>query len=156
VSLEFPALSAKVIKMYKIPKATTDIIIEKDGKIVLVTRGIKPFIGKLALPGGHVEYGETVEKATVREAEEETGLKIKVKGILGVYSDPERSPNISISTVFIGEIIGGELKAGTDAKMAKFYKVEELKREELAFDHYKMIQDYIKWKQKKGTYWSSK
>jgi len=146
--------------MNKNPKPTTDVIAEKNGKILLVLRGVEPHKGRLALPGGHVDFGENVEFAAVREAEEETGLNVRLKYILGVYSDSKREPNYpkchGISTVFIGEIIGGKLKAHDDAKEADFYEIKKLKKENLAFDHWKIIQDYLKWKKKRGTYWSSK
>ena len=149
-----------MIKMHKTPKSTTDVIVEKDGKILLVVRGHTPDKGKLALPGGHVDFGENVEFAAIREMKEETGLNVKLKYILGVYSDPKREPNFpechGISTAFIAEIIDGELKAGDDVENAKFYKIDKIKKENLAFDHYKIIQDYLKWKMNGGTYWSSK
>lgn len=77
---------------FKNPIPTVDVIIEKGDKIVLVERSIEPFRGKLALVGGHVEYGETVENAAVRETREETGLNIELTDILGVYSNPKRDP----------------------------------------------------------------
>ena len=146
--------------MYKNPKTTTDIIVEKDGKILLVLRGAEPHKGRLALPGGYVDFGENVESAAVREAKEETGLEVKLKCILGVYSDPKREPNYPkyycATTIFIAEVTGGELKAGDDAKEVSFHEINGLKKEEIAFDHYKIIQDYLKWKEDGGTYWSSK
>lgn len=146
--------------MYKNPKPTTDTIVEKNGKILLVLRGFEPHKGKLALPGGYVNFGENVEFAAVRETEEETGLRVKLKCILGVYSDPKREPDYPkyycMSTIFVAEIIGGKLKAGDDAKEASFYEIKKLKKEDLAFDHYKILQDYLKWRKEGGTYWSSK
>lgn len=137
------------------PKA--DIIIEKENKIVLIRRKNEPFKGKFAIPGGAVENGETVEAAAVREAEEETSLKVKLKEILGVYSEPKRDPrHHSIAIVFIAEPIRGELKANTDAEEAKWFELKEINFEELAFDHKKIIEDYINWKKQKGTYWSGK
>ncbi|MEM5872593.1 MAG: NUDIX hydrolase [Candidatus Aenigmatarchaeota archaeon] len=135
--------------------ATVDVIIEKGNKIVLVKRGENPFKGKLALPGGHVNYNELVENAALREAKEETNLKVKLVNILGVYSDPKRDPRGHyISTVFIAKIISGKLKAGSDAKTPNFYDPKKLKREDLAFDHFKIIKDYLKYKKYKKTYWS--
>lgn len=143
--------------MYKNPVPTVDCIIEKDGKIVLIKRGVEPFKGKLAIPGGYVDYGEKVEDAIVREVKEETGLDVKPMEILGVYSDKYRSPKHHvITTTFILKIVDGELKAGDDAENVGLYKIEELKKEYLAFDHYKIIQDYLKWKREGETYWSSK
>lgn len=119
---------------------TVDAIIPYKGGIVLVRRKNEPFKGKYALPGGIVEYGERVEDAAVREAEEETGLKCKIERLVGVYSDPNRDPRGHfVSICFILAPVGGELKAGSDAEDVKVFKLEELP--ELAFDHEKMIKD---------------
>jgi len=123
---------------YKNPIPVVDAIIEKDGKIVLIKRKIKPFKGKLAIPGGHVEYGEIVEDAAKREAKEETALNIRLIDILGVYSDPKRDPRGHyITTVFVAKSISGKLKAASDAKEVSFYYPMNLKKKDLAFDHLK-------------------
>ncbi|MEM5797448.1 MAG: NUDIX hydrolase [Candidatus Aenigmatarchaeota archaeon] len=140
----------------KTPKTTTDVIIEKGNKIVLVKREIEPFKGKLELPGGHVEYGETVETAAIREAKEETGLQVRLKEILGVYSDVNRDPRFhTITTTFIAEPISGKLKASHEGK-PKWFSLNEIDFKNLGFDHAKILKDYLKWKKKKGTYWSTK
>lgn len=145
------------MKKHRNPIPSIDAVIEKDEKIVLIKRRIIPFIGKLALPGGHVEPGETVEHATIREAKEETGLKIRLKEILGVYSDPKRNPlKPTLAVVFCSDSIGGKLKAGSDAKEAKWFKLNEINFKNLAFDHAKILKDYMKWRKKRGTYWSGK
>lgn len=137
--------------------ATVDVIIENGNKIVLVRRLAKPFKGKLALPGGHVNHNELVENAALREAKEETGLKVKLIDVLGVYSDPKRdSRGHYVATVFIAKIISGILKGGTDAKVPAFYDSRKLKEKDIAFDHFKMIKDYLKYKKKKRTYWSTR
>jgi len=137
--------------------ATIDIIIEKANKIVLVRRLKKPFKEKLALPGGHVEHNELVEHAAVREAKEETGLNVKLIDILGVYSDPKRdSRGHYVATVFVARIISGKLRGGSDAKVPDFYDPRKLKKKNIAFDHFKMIQDYLKYKKHKKTYWSKR
>ena len=134
---------------------TVDIIIEKEEKIVLIKRKNEPFKGKWAIPGGFIDKGETAEKAAEREAEEETSLKVKLKEILGVYSEPKRDPRRHIiSTVFIAESIYGKLEGKTDAKEAKWFSIDDIP--ELAFDHLKIINDFKKWKKEKSTYWSSK
>lgn len=139
------------------PLDMVDIIIQKNSQIVLIRRKNEPFKDKLAYPGGFVDEKETVEQTAVREAEEETGLKVKLLEILGVYSIPERDPRgPSISTVFVAEPAGGELKGASDVREAKWFKLGEINPDELSFDHKKIFQDYLKWRKDKGTYWSTK
>ena len=136
---------------------SVDMIVEKQGKILLVTRGHDPYKGKLAFPGGFVNYDEKVEDAAVREAKEETGLNINLRAILGVYSEPNRDPRgHNVVTVFIADVASGELKAGDDAADAKFYSLAELDPSKLSFDHARMLNDFLKWKRKGETYWSGK
>ena len=124
----------------KNPVPTVDIIIEFGGGIVLIERANEPH--GWALPGGFVDYGETLEEAAVREAAEETGLRVELKRQLHTYSDPRRDKRLhTISTVFIA--IGfGELRAGDDAKGAAVYTPETMPGE-LAFDHREIIDDYF-------------
>ncbi|MFB6076468.1 MAG: NUDIX domain-containing protein [Candidatus Aenigmatarchaeota archaeon] len=129
---------------YDNPKPTVDILVEENGKIILVKRGNEPFKGKLAIPGGFVEFGETVENAAKREMKEETNLFVKLKSLFGVYSDPDRDPrDHTISTVFVAEIVEGEIKGGSDAKEAMWVDLDDIIEENMAFDHFKIIQDYI-------------
>jgi ADP-ribose pyrophosphatase YjhB (NUDIX family) len=143
--------------MYKNPIPTVDIIIEKDDKIVLITRKNEPFKGMLALPGGFIDEGDLVEDTAIREAKEETSLDVELKEILGVYSIPERDPRGHLmSTVFIAKPISGIIKGGDDAASAAWFKIDDKILNELSFDHKKIVSDYLKWKGKKGTYWSKK
>ncbi|MFB6088238.1 MAG: NUDIX domain-containing protein [Candidatus Aenigmatarchaeota archaeon] len=129
---------------YKNPKPTVDVLVESNGKIILVKRGNGPFKGKLALPGGFVEFGETVENAAKREMKEETNLQVRLKDLLGVYSDPDRDPRgHTISTVFVAEIESGEIKGGSDAEEAMWLDLDVIEEEDMAFDHFKIIQEYI-------------
>ncbi len=107
----------------KTPYLTVDIIIErqKDGRkqIVLVKRKNPPH--GWALPGGFVDYGETVEEAAVREAREETGLDVRLKRQFHVYSDPSRDPRLhTVSVVFIAEA-DGEPQGADDARKPDFF-----------------------------------
>jgi 8-oxo-dGTP diphosphatase len=119
---------------------TVDAIIPYEGKIVLIKRGHDPFKGCYALPGGIVEYGEKVEDAVLREVKEETGLDGKIYKLVGVYSDPARDPRGHfVSICYVVVPVGGELKAGSDAKEVELFPLDSLP--ELAFDHGKMIKD---------------
>lgn len=127
----------------KSPSLTVDTIIRyPDGEIVLIKRGHEPFAGQWAIPGGFVEYGETVEEAAVREANEETGLDIRLDRLVGVYSDPGRDPRgHTVSVVFIATPTGGTLRADSDA--ADALKTSDWRNLPLAFDHARILNDAL-------------
>lgn len=118
---------------------TVDAIIPYEDRILLIKRKNEPFKDRYALPGGIVEYGETVEDALLREVGEEVGVKGKIYKLTGVYSDPTRDPRghfVSICFIVLPE---GEPKAGSDAKSVEPFGLDALP--ELAFDHEKLIKD---------------
>ena len=126
---------------YLTPSPTVDIIIETAGGIVLIKRKNPP--PGWAIPGGFVDYGESVEAAALREAKEETGLDVKLTGLLGVYSDPVRDPRFhTISTVFIATAEGIP-KGLDDAAEAMVFSIDDLP-EPIAFDHARILADYAK------------
>jgi len=140
----------------KTPRVAVDSLIVKGNKIVLIRREIEPFKGMLDFPGGMLEYGETVENAVVREAKEETGLDVKVKELLGVYSDKSRDPRFhAITVAFIVKPIRGKLRGSIEGE-PDWYDIKKIKPKKLGFDHAKILKDYLKWRKKKGTYWSTK
>jgi len=117
----------------------TDAVIVREGRIVLIRRNNEPYKGMWALPGGFAEANETAERCCEREAHEETGLSVKAKKLIGIFSDPGRDPRGTIAGAYICELIGGELKGGDDAKEAKWFPLEGLPA--LAFDHQKIIEE---------------
>jgi 8-oxo-dGTP diphosphatase len=126
--------------MEKQPLLMVDVIILAEGGVVLVKRGTEPYKGKWALPGGFVRYGEKVDNAAAREAEEETGLKVRVRRLVNVYSDPKRDPRgHAVSTCFTADVVGGKLTAGSDAAEVRVFK--QIPWGELAFDHALMLKD---------------
>jgi len=125
---------------HRSPALTVDGILIEDGALLLVLRKTPPFQGTWALPGGFVDYGEKTEEAMVREMSEETGLKITICSLLGVYSDPHRDPRgHTVTVAYLVERVGGTLNAGDDAKGVKFFKRDELPA--LAFDHASIVKD---------------
>jgi 8-oxo-dGTP diphosphatase len=135
-----------IVNKLKSPFLTVDAIIETGGGIVIIKRSNPPF--GWALPGGFVDYGESLEQAVAREAKEETNLDITGVIQFHTYSDPERDPRFhTVGTVFIAQA-KGEPKAGDDAAGLEIVKLDQIEAREFAFDHKKIIQDYIKFKKK--------
>ena len=125
------------------PVPTVDAIIELADGIVLIKRRNPP--AGWALPGGFVDYGETVEAAAVREAKEETGLDVVLTELFYVYSDPQRDPrHHTIGIVFIATAAGVPV-AGDDAAEAQVYTEQSLPTP-LAFDHRRILEDYFAYK----------
>ena len=119
------------------------LIFNPEGKMLLVQS--HKFHGKWVVPGGHIEVGERMADAVIREAKEETGLDIELTGLFGVYSDPKRDPRgHTCSIVWIAKAIGGELRAETDA--ADVIVTKDYLDLQYAFDHRQMIEDYEKGK----------
>ncbi len=132
------------IEVYVNPIPTVDIIIEYKNGIVLIERKNFPF--GWAIPGGFVDYGESLEEAAIREAKEETNLDVELICQLHTYSSPDRDPRQhTISTVFIAKG-KGELKGKDDAKNAKIFTKNNLP-ENIAFDHKEILNDYFKFKE---------
>ena len=125
---------------YRNPLPTVDIIIEVKGGIVLIERKNPP--QGWAIPGGFVDYGESVEACAVREAREETGLNVRLKDLLYVYSRPDRDPrHHTLTTVFIAAADGVPV-AADDAKAAGVFTAQTLPVP-LAFDHADILADYF-------------
>ena len=109
--------------------------------IVLIERKNPPY--GLAIPGGFVDVGETTENALKREMKEEISLDVEILDLLGVYSDPDRDPRFhTVSIVYICKAYGTP-KARDDAKKVFVYKLEEIPFDKLAFDHNKILKDFI-------------
>jgi len=130
----------KPVKAYRNPFPTVDIIIEVDEGIVLIKRKNPPH--GWALPGGFVDYGESLEESAVREAKEETSLDVTLVSELGAYSEPDRDPRMhTITVVFIAKA-QGKPRAADDAAGAGIFTQDTLP-EDLAFDHGKILKDYF-------------
>ena len=128
------------------PYLTVDVIIEFEDEngeqgVVMIERKNPPH--GWALPGGFVDYGESLESAAIREAKEETSLDVELIRQFHAYSDPgrdERQHNVTV--VFIARVFGGVLKARDDARRADVFGENSLPPE-IAFDHADILSDYF-------------
>ena len=128
---------------YRNPLPTVDIIIEVTGGIVLIQRKNPPH--GWAIPGGFLDWGETVEACAVREAQEETGLTVQLEDLLYVYSHPARDPrHHTVTTVFVASADGRPV-AADDAKDAGVFTVDTLPVP-VAFDHGQILKDYFRYR----------
>lgn len=129
----------------KIISLTVDVFIhDSEMNFILIKRSQGEFKDFWALPGGFVEYGETVESAAVREAKEETNIDVELKDLVNVYSDPNRDSRGHIVTVaFTAHGDMNAKKADSDAKDIGIFRKNELKDLKIAFDHEKIINDCL-------------
>ncbi|MEE2708136.1 MAG: NUDIX hydrolase [Gemmatimonadota bacterium] len=125
---------------YKSPALAVDIIIEMgNGGIVLIRRQNPPH--GWAIPGGFVDYGESMETAAVREAKEETMLEITLTRQLHTYSDPSRDPRFhTVSSIYVA-VAEGEPQGADDAMEARIFNMNALP-DDIVFDHRKILEDY--------------
>lgn len=131
---------------YKIPSLTADVFIFDESKrFILIKRKNDPYKDSWALPGGFVEYGETVECAAIREAKEETSIDVELQKMINVYSDPSRDPRghtVTVAYTAKGDFT--QQKADDDAADIGVFTETDLKEIKLAFDHEKIINDALK------------
>jgi ADP-ribose pyrophosphatase YjhB (NUDIX family) len=131
-----------VLRRYRNPVPTVDIIIEIPDQGLVLIRRAHPPLG-WALPGGYVDYGESLEDAARREAREETSLEVNLLGQFHTYSDPRRDPRQhNVSTVFVAQA-SGTPRAADDARSLEIFPPDDLPQL-LAFDHGQILAEYLK------------
>lgn len=126
------------------PLLTTDaVIVDDSGALLLIRRRNAPYKGQLALPGGFVDIGETVEAACRREVLEETGVKIGRLVLVGVYSEPDRDPRgHTCSVAYMARVRGRKAVAGDDAAAVEWSL--KWRAKDLAFDHARIVRDALR------------
>ena len=121
------------------PLLTVDcVVLDRQGRLLLIRRGHPPFKGEHALPGGFVDVGETVEDACRRELMEETGVKAGKLHLVGVFSDPGRDPRgHTVAVAYVTRVRSAKAAASDDAAAVEW--VASWQRLKFAFDHKKII-----------------
>ena len=132
--------------VYLNPPIAAGVIAQReDGQIVLVLRGENPGRGLWGLPAGFMEIDETVEAAAQRECLEETGLTVELDDLWGVWSyHHEYKQSSGVLVLYTARVIGGEPRGGSDSVQAKFFALDEIPVEQLAFSTHR--EALAKWK----------
>jgi len=123
--------------VYLDPKVGAGVVVEVDGRVVLVRRGMEPMRGHWSLPSGYVERDETPDATAARETLEETGLQVGVDNLLNVYSfEHQGSGGRGVLVLYSAHVIGGELRAGDDADEVSTFAPDELPSD-IAFESHR-------------------
>jgi ADP-ribose pyrophosphatase YjhB (NUDIX family) len=126
---------------YLDPKVAAGTICQVDGGVVLLRRAIEPQLGKWVFPGGFVDRGESVHDAAVRETLEEVNLRVRLTGILDVYSFSGHDVAV---VVYAADVIGGSLRAGDESLEAEAFAPERIPWHDLAFESTRLaLRDYL-------------
>lgn len=113
------------------PKVGVGVLVVRHGKVLLVRRAMEPELGKWSIPAGYLDRGEDPKETAVREAQEETGLKVVIEGLVDVYYNPPQQGGASVFVLYRANLVGGLARAGDDADAVGFFGPDELP--ELAF-----------------------
>jgi ADP-ribose pyrophosphatase YjhB (NUDIX family) len=125
------------------PVVGAGALVETDGGVLLVRRGVEPKAGYWSLPSGYVEADELAEAAAVRETQEETGLEIEIDDLLGVYSFG-REPQTGVLILYSAHAVGGQLQAGDDAQEVRTFAPADMPADDqIAFrTHLQALRDW--------------
>jgi 8-oxo-dGTP diphosphatase len=132
---------------YHNPVPAAGVVIEKDGKILLVKRKFEPYKGDWCLPAGFMEYDESPEQCAIRETKEELGVDVELDGLYGVYSGKDDPRTHAVLVMYWAKIIGGELKPGDDAEEIKYCAKSEIPSNIAFLAHRQIIKEFFEIKE---------
>lgn len=114
--------------LYRNPAPAAGVVLHGRNGVLLVRRQYAPAAGDWCLPAGFIEYGESPKRCAIREVAEETGLRIRLTGLLGVYAGFDDPRVRAVLILYTGERIGGRLRPGDDAVEAAYWALDRLPR----------------------------
>lgn len=115
------------------PTVGVAVVVLKGNRVLLGKRKSKPFAGRWCIPCGHVELGEDIREAAVREFLEETGLLVRLGEVIDVHSNWHNPNHLTVGVWFKGEVIGGTLRAGSDLTDVNYFSIKEIYSLDMAF-----------------------
>jgi 8-oxo-dGTP diphosphatase len=132
---------------YHNPVPAAGVVIEEDGKILLVKRKFEPYKGDWCLPAGFMEYDESPEQCAIRESKEELGVDVELDGLFGVYSGKDDPRTHAVLVMYWARITGGELKPGDDAEEIKLFAKDEVPSNIAFLAHRQIIKEFFEIKE---------
>ena len=142
---ERPVCPACSRVIYFDPKVAATAVVAREGSVLLIRRGNQPGYGRWSMPGGYVDRGEVVEEAAAREVWEETGLRVEIECLVGLFS--ERGHPVMVAA-FAAREVGGTLAAGDEALDLGFFALDALP--DLAFPRDRLILERWRERQRRG------
>jgi ADP-ribose pyrophosphatase YjhB (NUDIX family) len=129
---------------YHNPVPACGVVIEKDGRLLMVKRKYDPYKGDWCLPAGFMEYDESPEQCAIRETKEELNVDVKLDGLYGVYSGKDDPRTHAVLVMYWAKIIGGKLKPGDDAEEIEFFAKDEVPPNIAFLAHRQIIKEFFK------------
>lgn len=128
---------------YHNPVPAAGVVIEKEGRILLVKRKYEPYKGDWCLPAGFMEYDESPEQCAIRETKEELNVDVKLDGLYGVYSGKDDPRTHAVLVMYWAKVIGGKLKPGDDAEEIKFFAKDKVPDNIAFLAHRQIIKEFF-------------
>ncbi len=128
---------------YENPVPAAAVAVRRGRNVLLCRRAIEPFAGHWTLPAGYQEVDETIETTAVREVREETGLVVKLTGLLDVLTTTDDPRKAAILVVYEAQEVDGDLLPGSDAREVAFHSLDHLP-EDLGFGNHRLVLERLR------------